>query len=167
MLLLLDVGYRRLGKAEGIDWNYAVTGPCLYRFRLSATDKIPGVSAAPGPLFKNGLLEITRDATDSALVILRIAAGYTFDGCSVVPDFIGTVDASLPHDALYQFADDIAEAWGCSARKVMAFADLRFKDVMVYNNVPACLYQAYYLGVRLFGWPFNRLRKFWGRLTSK
>ena len=165
MLLTCDIGYRRLGKAEGIDWNYITTGACEYRFRLGAADKV-ALGGRRNLTFKNEWLEIAHDPADADVIVITIAPKYAFDGCSVVPDFDGTVDGSLPHDVLYQVVDELAKAWGVSVAQVLAFADLRFKDVMIYNKVPPAVYKTYYAGVSVFGWLFNRGRKFWRSLTG-
>lgn len=159
MTLDLCVAYRKTGKADGIDWNYVTTDTCTFTF-----DRSPAEAWIPVQQFSNRWLSITVTA---ATVTVTIAKAYAFDGCSVVPDFDGTVAASLPHDAIYQFVDEIAQAWGCKVSTVLTFADLRFKDVMIYNHVPPALYKTYYAGVAVFGWLFNRGNKLWGKITGK
>ena len=35
--------------------------------------------------------------------VLRVSKGYSWDGCTLAPDFKATYHASLIHDAMYQF----------------------------------------------------------------
>ena len=154
-----DVRYERTTPGPGIDWNYVTTAACVYVLDLPHS-QIPCE-------FNNQWLSIKYTHHDGRETITFVVArAYAFDGCSVVPDFDGTVDGSLPHDVLYQFVDELAKAWGVSVAQVLAFADLRFKDVMIYNKVPPAVYKTYYAGVSVFGWLFNRGRKFWRSLTG-
>ena len=68
---------------------------------------------------------------------ITIDKGYSWNGCSYVPDFKGTYYASLVHDALYQYKVD---------RKI---ADLVFYDLMKRDNFK--LKWIYYKGVYFFG----------------
>lgn len=162
MTIQFNAAYRRTGAADGIDWNYVTTAPCVFEFTVP--DKELWTDGCPARLitfaFKNEWLTIVQDPGDPHHITVTVAAAYAFDGASVVPDYDGVVDGSLPHDAFYQFVDEIAGAWGCGAKRVMAFADLRFKDVMAYNGVPPAVYRTYYSGVAVFGWLFNRACKF-------
>lgn len=100
------------------------------------------------PSFEADWLEITR----SALIIPK---GYSWDGCSpkikFYGNFIGTPDfgdkthdASLVHDALYQYAGK----HGLTRRR----CDDIFLHLMEKNNFK--LAKVYYYAVRTFGWLF-------------
>ena len=155
-----DLHFRRLDKADGLDWNYVTTAPCVYVFGLKHT-------AIPKEFHHRWFsVDRARDADGGETVVITVAKDYAFDGCSVVPDFPGTVEASLVHDALYQFADDLARAWSWSVWSVLRFADLRFADVMVFYKVPAALRRTYYAGVVVFGWVYNRGAKLVRWLTG-
>ena len=68
---------------------------------------------------------------------ITIKKGYSWNGCTYVPDFKGTYYASLIHDALYQYK---------VGRKI---ADLVFYDLMKRDKFKGAW--IYYNGVKLFG----------------
>lgn len=68
---------------------------------------------------------------------ITINKGYSWNGCSYVPDFKGTYYASLIHDALYQYK---------VGRKI---ADSIFYDLMKRDKFKGAW--IYYNGVKLFG----------------
>ena len=96
-------------------------------------------------------LEIIPISGDRAQV--RITQGYSWDGCSIVPDAPGTKAASCLHDALYQFASDISAAWGVSVGVVIGLADDAFLEIMRRDHSPVA--GLYYAGVRVFGRPYR------------
>ena len=68
---------------------------------------------------------------------ITIKKGYSWNGCSYVPDFKGTYYASLIHDALYQY------------RINRNIADLVFYDLMKRDKSKVSW--IYYKGVYFFG----------------
>lgn len=130
-------------------WGYTLEKP-LYH---STTQK-------PGGSFKNKWvsIEIVECAPGRTLIIISMK--YSWDGCSVVPDFKGTKWASCLHDAIYQFADDIAREWGWTVRQVLVFADKLFEERMWQDGADPLVVKTYYRGVRVAGYPFNRTMKF-------
>jgi hypothetical protein len=101
--------------------------------------------------FQNEWLEIIPLSEGRAQV--RIKAGYSWNGCSVVPDAPGTKRASCLHDALYQFSKEISKAWGVSVAAVLRMADDVFLEIMRRDKCPVA--GLYYAGVRVFGRPFR------------
>lgn len=68
--------------------------------------------------------------------------GYAWDGCTLAPDFEQTKEASMAHDALYQFGKMLG-----LNRKI---ADKWFRKLLIKNNFKYT--NLYYYAVRLFGW---------------
>jgi hypothetical protein len=101
--------------------------------------------------FQNKWMEIIPLAGDRAQV--RISAGYSWNGCSWVPDAPGTKDASGIHDPMYQFSKEIAAAWGVRTSVVIGLADDAFLDVMRRDHCPVA--GLYYAGVRVLGRPYR------------
>jgi hypothetical protein len=141
----LDLHYAKTG-TNGGDWEYTTTEACVFVFDMPH-------STLPCD-YKNEWLHVaaTYDGKRETIT-MTISKGYAFDGCSVVPDFAGTVDAALIH-------------WGWSVWAVLGFADSIFDTVMKYNHVNYWLRKTYYAGVRVFGWPYNRVARGWRWLTS-
>ena len=99
--------------------------------------------------------------------VIEIAKGYAWDGCSpkwriwgkVIGIWDGSISAitnkpktyyaSLVHDALYQFAKQIAEQNGIKLKDVKTAADLTFFYVMKKHGFP--LAKPYYIAVRILG----------------
>lgn len=66
-----------------------------------------------------------------------IPKGYSWNGCTLAPDFKSTYYASLVHDALYQYKVN---------RKL---ADKVFYNILKEHGFKAA--KLYYLGTRIFG----------------
>lgn len=87
---------------------------------------------------------------------LRIFVGFCFS-VSVAPDFESTMPGSCQHDFIYKHADAIADHYGIPVRTVLHVADhwflanLRAADFLCART--------YFIGVRAFGYSFNRLFK--------
>jgi len=125
-------------------WKY------IYKYTLGA-DKFYIVRMPGAQPFQNEWLEII--PLSEGLAQIRITQGYSWNGCSLVPDAPGTKDASGIHDPLYQFSKEIAKAWGVSAWTVLRLADDIFLDIMRRDKCPVA--GLYYAGVRVFGRPFR------------
>jgi hypothetical protein len=125
-------------------WKY------VYKYTLGA-DKVYIVRMPGAKYFKNKWIEIIPLSGDRAEI--RITAGYSWNGCSVVPDAPGTKDASGIHDPLYQFVKEIAGAWGVSVATVLRLADDIFLEVMRQDKCPVA--GLYYAGVRILGRPYR------------
>lgn len=83
---------------------------------------------------------------------LTIFKGYSWDGCTAVPDYSWNLEASLVHDALYQSKKcDGGEACEITWYQV----DRLFLNMM--KNLGASWIQrnTYYAGVRTFGFFFK------------
>lgn len=132
-------------------WKYA------WKFTLAA-DEFYIVEMRGAKYFSNEWLEIVPLSEGRAQV--RISAGYSWDGCSVVPDAPGTKRASCLHDAMYQFSEDIAAQWLLHDSEVLALADLAFREIMRRDGCPVS--GLYYAGVRVFGRPFRFFSRLFG-----
>jgi len=88
-----------------------------------------------------------------------VSKGYSWDGATGVPDFSWVINASMFHDAIYQFAEDIAREWGCSVWRVLRWGDEIFREVMERDGAPVAGRRIYYAGVRVLGYPFHQLRR--------
>jgi hypothetical protein len=132
-------------------WRYS------WKYTLGRDDffivHMPGAKA-----YRGQWMEIIPLAGDRAQV--RISAGYSWDGCSIVPDAPGTKAASCLHDALYQFSKEIAAAWGVRTSVVIGLADDAFLAIMRRDHCPVA--GLYYAGVRFFGRPYRFFSSLFG-----
>ena len=87
---------------------------------------------------------------------ITLRTGFSWDGCSVVPDAPGTEDASGVHDALLQFRRAISLAWGIPCSAFIAWANNAFRNIMRQDKSPVA--DLYYWGVVILG-PAYRLYK--------
>lgn len=139
---------RAINRNADQDWNYS--------WKLTLSSELVRFVNVPAPgRFQNSWLTI--DPVDRKRTEIRVAAGYSWDGCSIVPDAPGTHDASCIHDAIYQFGERIACAWNCDFSDVRAIADKSFSQIMRQDRCP--VRGMYYAGVRLFGGAFHWLAK--------
>ena len=123
-----------------------------YAWKFTLTEDAFIIISSPGAqAFQNEWLDIIPLSEGRAQ--FRLFAGYSWDGCSIVPDAPGTKRASCLHDVMYQFADDIAMTWKVSGGTVLAIADAAFLEVMRQDKCPVA--GLYYAGVRVFGRPFR------------
>lgn len=101
--------------------------------------------------------------------VLRIKNQYAWDGCSgyvwqgetierkdwmpiVTPNsdrYTNTLAASLIHDFLYQYINEIAKAMGISKSKARKLIDKEFYEILKVCEFSLAL--VYYYGVRLLG----------------
>jgi len=137
-----------------MNWKYL--NETTHRFSLA--DLLGGTKYAP---------EYPRAVCNSWLWIERdgrtlIHDGYAWDGATGVPDFAFLKIATLRHDALYQFAEEIATAWGWTVWQVLAMADTVFERTALadarqpWQRAVARLYT---WGVRRFGYAFHVIRR--------
>ena len=87
---------------------------------------------------------------------IRIARWYSWDGATCAPDFKWALKPSMIHDAIYQFAEDIARAWGCSVWRVLRFGDKIFREAMYRECAPAWGMMTYYGAVTVCGYDFHQ-----------
>lgn len=146
------LNFKRCDKKSLFDWNYETTTKCSFLFDLPH-------SAINYKAFKNewGYLYPILDAQGDERVALDINEKYAWDGATLVPDFQGALEGSLPHDFIYQFADAIAEALGLSIQKVLSVADSMFDQVMSFYGAKPIVRKIYYYAVSKVGYAFNRL----------
>ncbi len=112
---------------------------------------------------------------------LMLPEGYSWDGCTYVPDFsrgatlsrvlhtlntegvpaalglCGPLIGSAYHDPIYQYARDISKAAGMSRRRVLRWGDDIFLRIMQLCATPRLQRLSYYAGVRALGWVFNSI----------
>lgn len=133
------------------DWRYD------WKLTLSEDLTLEVNLAMPAhcPAFNN--LWVHLESVGPNRVQITVRKGYSWDGCSIVPDAPGTRKASCVHDAIYQFAEAIATAFGWPVREVLRWADETFLQVMRQDHCPVA--KLYYVGVRLFGGAFHSLAR--------
>ena len=144
--------YRKVNNGEGIDWNYITKAKCHYVLDLPH-------SCIRDKSYSNKWFSIEpiRSPYDREQILLSIEPAYVWDGASKVPDWDGGVIlASLPHDVLYQFVEELAKALGMTIKEVLSFANVVFKLVMEYFKTPKIIIWTYYKGVCWFGYAYNR-----------
>ncbi len=129
--------------------------PATWRYVLSAPLSESEAPSAPAA-FHNAWLRIDAGRDRSAIAV---AAGYAWDGCTMAPDWRGTLAASCLHDAICQFADAIAAAWGWPRRRVLRWGDELFRLRMRRDGAPPLICWLYYWAVRLLGPAYRLLER--------
>lgn len=159
--LKADYRFRGLCKSEGIDWNYIATKLGVFVFDLPHS-AIPCDFASEektdneNPIIPFFQLKRTWDG-DKQTVTAFIAESYTWDGASVVPDSPkGVLPGTEVHDPVYQFAEQIAKAFGWTVKEVLAFGDELFRAVMIKEGASNVTVFIYYTGVSWFGYYFHQ-----------
>lgn len=137
---------RAVNRNVNPDWKYA------WKFTLTA-DLVRVAQFHLHATFDNQWVRIEPDGPRRTKITVK--AGYSWDGCSVVPDAPGTRDASCIHDSIYQFSDQIGCQWNIERHKILDFGDEIFLQVMRQDKCPVAY--LYYMGVRTFGGAFNLL----------
>jgi hypothetical protein len=135
----------KLGREEGIDWEYVVAEDFRVILRKPYLSPVTPVSNAWFSL---------KDLGDGTVEIV-IFKSYSFDGPTAVPDFDGTVEGSVVHDVIYQFVKLFMEAWKLPRITVLKFADHAFLEVMGQFRTNPIIARVYFAGVRVLGGPFN------------
>lgn len=146
------IEYVKLGRDLGVDWNYILVKDVTYDF---------GNKYSIPQEFKNNWFWVRMKGNS---LLLTVYKNYAWDGCSFVPDFKGTILASLPHDVFYQFSDELSNFWLWKLYKVITLADNLFKISMEQNETKKVIIKTYYLGVRVFGYPFRLLNRALGNI---
>ena len=108
---------------------------------------------APGS-FYNRWLKIEQTATGAKLMVIR---GYKWDGNTGVPDPPGSKDGSALHDAIYQFAEEIAATCGCTVKEVLQFGDAVYGYVLRQDKCPVA--GLYHGVVQVVGAPYHYARR--------
>lgn len=139
------IDYIKTGKDAGLDWNYVLTKDVTINF---------GTKYKVDSEFKNEWCWIRMQGYELVMTVFK---DYAWDGCSVVPDLKGTLEASLPHDVLYQFEQEIKKVWKCSTMKVLHLADNLFLLIMKKEGVCSFIRYSYYSGVVILGGPYHYL----------
>lgn len=94
--------------------------------------------------------------------VLKIRAGYAWNGADVIPDDDGNMLASLIHDALYQlmrvaYTDNGNRPMaGIVRRTFRKQADILFRDLYIQNGGRVLWVWVCYLVLRIVGWLFTR-----------
>jgi len=133
------------------DWKYTLSKPLTHLTRRPAV-----------PVYSGEWLDIR--TLHNGLVDITIAAGYSWDGNTGVPDLRGTLDASAFHDAIYQYADEIARAFGWSVFRVLQWGDSIYAERMLSDGAALATVLIYGGAVRVVGYPFNRTMKLLWRI---
>ena len=138
------------GTPQGLDWDYVLTGDAEL-----VLDGDWGCGE-----FRNRWLRIRVRDGGTRVTVFK---GYAWDGPTAVPDFRGTVLASVFHDAVYQFSAELVRAWSWSLYRVLVFGDRVFKEAMAGTGTNAAVRHVYYAGVRVFGYPFRVVSSWFGK----
>jgi len=98
---------------------------------------------------------LTHSVTDGIhSLFLEIPAPFFF-AVSVAPNFRRALPAALPHDYIYQHAEELAAVLGISVREVLHIADRWF---LAQLSASGFLFKyTYFVFVRIFGYYFHRL----------
>ena len=142
---------RAIGRAVNHDWQYD------WKLTLSA-DVVRFVDLPCPHIWENKFMRVEPDPAPECQNLrtkITMRAGYSWDGCSVVPDAPGTHDASCVHDGGYQFCAAIASAWNMSQAAELQWFNKAFLQIMRQDKCPVA--GLYYTGVYLFGRPFHWL----------
>ena len=133
--------YRR--KDAGDAYNYTLTRSYVGTFKGRLAPRI----------FTNKWGEIL-PLSFSNQTQITMATGYAWDGATGVPDVGGwkMALATIFHDFIYQFAKDIAAAWGWTVPEVLDFADDIFHEALQQND--SAVATLYWRGVQVVGKPF-------------
>ncbi|MDD5706757.1 MAG: hypothetical protein PHR35_12615 [Kiritimatiellae bacterium] len=132
----------------GQKWKYTLDRDLMHHSR------VPG--AKP---FRNAWFQIMPVSENPALSELTLFTGYSWDGCSCAPEMRGTRAASGFHDGVYQFAEQIAAAWGWTVRRVLRWGDEVFLERMKQDGAAKAVAYPYYWAVRTFGGAFHALMR--------
>ena len=135
------------------DWKYTLKEPFSHLTRRPAV-----------PTYSGERLDIRTLA--NGIISITVGAGYSWDGNTGVPDLRGTYYASLLHDAIYQYADEIAAAWGWSVWRVLQWGDAIYAERMLADGAALATVLIYGGAVRVIGYPFNRIMRLLRRLFS-
>jgi hypothetical protein len=136
--------YIKNGRDGLVDWKYTATEDMVY---VSPASSVP----LPTCGFENKWLQIKAHPGGAVSVITR--KDYSWDGPTLVRDTPATVWASGFHDPIYQFAKEIAAAWGWTEHQVLVWGDKVFRQAMMYKKETKIRTFCYYWGVRMFGRP--------------
>ena len=135
--------YVQNGRSGLVDWRYTTTEDMVC---ACLTSSVP----APPKDFENKWLRIV---LVGSIVAIATHKDYSWDGPTLVPDTYATVYASAFHDPIYQFASEIAAAWGWSEHQVLVWGDKVFRQAMMHKKETKIRTFCYYWGVRIFGRP--------------
>lgn len=135
-----------------------------WKFELEY-DLVHYTRLAAGGAFENRYLRIAEVAGGRWEITVR--EGYRHDACTGVPDLAGTENAAPLHDALYQWAEDLARAWGWSVWRVLAWADGLFRERMKQDGAAKWVERLYFWGVRVLGYAFHMTAKWFRRVVDR
>lgn len=102
--------------------------------------------------------------------VLCCKLAYAWDECSGAYDFPWAKWASCLHDGGYQFAEALAEAWGCSVKEVLAWADAVFLERMlqdVDSKKARRWAYVYYFAVSVAGYGYHQLARLYRRIVGR
>ena len=128
------------------DWKYTLDKPLTHLTRRPAV-----------PVYSGERLDIRTLA--NGLISITVGAGYSWDGNTGVPDLRGTLHGSCLHDAIYQYADEIAAAFGWSVWRVLQWGDAIYAERMRKDKAALATVIIYGGAVRVVGYPFNRIMR--------
>jgi len=166
-----------------------VTG---WRYTLTADISLPiPPHLAPRGVFRSEWMELVPDLLHPGWWVRRVRKPYSTDGCTAVKDFsfgatlsrclhvlrhegaraalrlCGPLIAHWGHAPDYQFAAEMAAAWGCSIWAVIRWANDLFDWTMEVCDTPKRQRRLYAAGVRVLGHPFAWAGRQWRALRAR
>ena len=127
-------------------WKYKLDRELMHHTRTAS------------PPFRNAWLHILPVGGETVSE-LTVSAGYAWDGCTLAPDAKGTRAASCLHDAIYQYAEQIAAATSWKVRRVLRYGDDVFLERMLQDRAAKTVAYTYYWAVRGCGGAFHALMR--------
>ena len=156
--------WRRNGAKTG-DLKYILVEPLRHTSYVRPTAGgwlcFDGKEIEVTPFANKWLSIIPADKSRGTAIFLVVALAYCCDGASCAPDLECVMDGTFVHDPVYQFAEEIAAAWGCGVAAVLRWGDALFSEVMLHRHTPKVIRVAYYVPVSLAGYPYNRALHWW------
>ena len=125
------------------NWKYTLPRDLYYRTSIEPPAEI---------FFENEWVMIYKHA-----IVLK--KSYSWDGATCAHDYPWVVYPSCLHDAIYQFAEDIARAWGCSVWTVLKWGNHVFNEAMIREGAPKHARRRYYGAVTVAGYAFHQVMR--------
>jgi len=143
-----ELFYIRRDVTNVVDWNYEVIATSAFLVEMP--------HSSIGGFFDNEWFNIELVWIDGKEAVrFTLKKGYAWDGCSVAPDIKGALEASVVHDAVYQFCELLAKQWGWEKKRVLSLGDTIFNLLMQYYGVNSVMRTIYYKAVCWVGYSFH------------
>jgi len=146
----LEGEHFRINRKAGKRWRYTT-------LRTTRIKLDPPIDEELSFRDRNGIEWVRMSPTSCGKTCMSIREGYSWDGCTIVPD-IGQHLPSVLHDALYQWR--LTEHFPFTRRE----CDDAFLDLMKLSGFPLAL--VYWRGVRVFGGLFRGSNGEWSKVIT-